>query len=256
MHTFVVFLAQLNSWISEKLHAVAEDSYKDPRNLESKLKKHTEFCAEITVHQKTINDVKTIGDQLVKNEHYARDDIVQRLAYVENRWQELLHSSSVKSRRLTEAKDRMKFNQKADNLEMLLKDKVHGRPSCFQRASILNMSSPSFSFQELIIFSEDTGNDYEECLIFNKKCAEFEQEIKVESEQIEELKILANELVSCVHSGIPENVHERLKVLTERWERLSELTFRRKELLVKALQVFSFLKSCDEFLYNIHEKVE
>lgn len=115
---------QLNSWITEKLQTASDDSYKEPRNLESKLKKHSAFCAEITVHQATIVDVKSIGQALISNEHYACDDIAQRLDNLEDRWQELLQSSSIKSRRLEGARDHVKFKQKADNLEMLIKDKV------------------------------------------------------------------------------------------------------------------------------------
>ena len=114
----------MNSWITEKFQTASDSSYKDPRNLASKLKKHSAFCAEITVHQETINDVKNIGNALITNEHYARDDIVQRLGDLEDRWQELLKSSGIKSQRLEEARDHVRFNQMADSLEMFIKDKV------------------------------------------------------------------------------------------------------------------------------------
>ena len=112
----------------------------------------------------------------------------------------------------------------------------------------------AISFQENIISSEDAGKDYEECLILSRKCAEFEQEIQVENQQIEELITLANKLVSVDHSGV-ENVPDRQQLLCQRWQRLKELTLERKENLARVLQVFSFLKSCDELLDNINEKV-
>lgn len=102
--------------------------------------------------------------------------------------------------------------------------------------------------------SEGTGNDYDECLILNKKCAEFEQEIQVESQQIDGLAILADKLNSFGHSGV-ENVRDRQRRLSERWENLKELTVKRKENLGDVLHVFSFLKTCDELLDNINEKV-
>ena len=88
------------------------------------MKKHSAFCAEITVHQETINEVKTIGNALVSNEHYACDDIAERLKNLEDRWQELLQSSSMKSKRLEEARDHVKFKRRADVLEVLIKEKV------------------------------------------------------------------------------------------------------------------------------------
>ena len=121
---FTCLLKQLNSWITEKLQTASDDSYKDPHNLANKLKKHSAFCAEITVHQETINEVKTIGNALISNEHYAGDDIEERLKYLEDRWQELLQSSSIKSRRLEEARDHVKFKRRADSLEVLIKEKV------------------------------------------------------------------------------------------------------------------------------------
>ena len=121
-----VLFKQINSWISEKLQTVSDDSYKDPHNLETKLKKHTAFCAEITVHQQTINNVKTIGEALISSEHYARDDIAQRLEFLEDHWQELLQSASVKSQKLEKARDHVRFMRHSDNLEMFIKDKVAG----------------------------------------------------------------------------------------------------------------------------------
>ena len=106
--------------------------------------------------------------------------------------------------------------------------------------------------QENIVSSEGTGNDYEECLILNRKCAEFEQEIQVEGQQIEELAILVGKLNSVGHVA---NVLDRQRELSQRWENLKELTVKRKDDLSDILHVFSFLKTCDELLDNINEKV-
>ena len=100
--------------------------------------------------------------------------------------------------------------------------------------------------------SEGTGNDYEECLILNRKCAEFEQEIQVEGQQIEELAILVGKLNSVGHVA---NALDRQRELSQRWENLKELTVKRKDDLSDVLHVFSFLKTCDELLDNINEKV-
>ena len=105
-----------------------------------------------------------------------------------------------------------------------------------------------------MVSSVDLGNDYEECLILNKKFSEVEQEIQVENEKIEELATLANNLASVGHSTV-ETVHERKQVLSERWKKLKELASKRKEHLASVLQVFLFFKSCDELLDNINEKV-
>ena len=88
----------------------------------------------------------------------------------------------------------------------------------------------------------------------SRKCAEFEQEIQVESQQIAELVTLANKLNPVGESDL-ENVRDRQQQLSQRWQRLKELTVERKENLARVLQVFSFLKSCDELLDNINEKV-
>ena len=88
----------------------------------------------------------------------------------------------------------------------------------------------------------------------SRKCAEFEQEIQVESQQIAELVTLADKLNPVCESDV-ENVRDRQQQLSQRWQRLKELTVERKENLARVLQVFSFLKSCDELLDNINEKV-
>ena len=125
----------------------------------------------------------------------------------------------------------------------------------FKRSSLSCIFPTSnICFQENIASSEDTGKDYEECLILSRKCAEFEQEVQVESQQIAELVTLANKLISVGQTGV-ENVRDRQQKLSQRWQRLKELTVERKGNLARVLRVFSFLKSCDELLDNINEKV-
>ena len=102
--------------------------------------------------------------------------------------------------------------------------------------------------------SPDTGNDHDECVILNRKCGEFEQEIEVESQRFEGLTTLANKLASIDPTGVG-NVCERKQTLKRRWEELKDQTVERKRNLANVLQLFSFLKSCDELLDNINEKV-
>ena len=102
--------------------------------------------------------------------------------------------------------------------------------------------------------SEGTGNDYDECQILNRKCAEFEQEIQIEGQQVDELSMLADKLNSFGHSGVA-NARDRQRQLSERWKNLKALSVTRKGNLADVLHVFSFLKTCDELLDNINEKV-
>ena len=110
------------------------------------------------------------------------------------------------------------------------------------------------SWQEIIASSKETGRDYDQCLILNRKSEEFEKEMQVEAKQLERLNTLAKKLITNGHAGA-ESIRQRRDQLNEKWERFKDRGAERKRELGKALDVYAFQKSCDELSDNINEKV-
>lgn len=55
-----IYYSQAESWINEKLQVANDESYRDPTNLENKLKKHQEFEAEINANEQRIQNIAQV----------------------------------------------------------------------------------------------------------------------------------------------------------------------------------------------------
>ena len=59
MHTSLLAL-QAESWIQEKKQVANDESFRDPTNLENKLKKHQEFEAEVNANEQRIQTIAQV----------------------------------------------------------------------------------------------------------------------------------------------------------------------------------------------------
>jgi len=62
---------ELESWINEKLQTASDESYKDPTNLQAKIKKHQAFEAEVFAHANAIVDLDHNGNEMISQNHFA-----------------------------------------------------------------------------------------------------------------------------------------------------------------------------------------
>ena len=53
-------LLQAETWINEKLQVANDESFRDPTNLENKLKKHQEFEAEVNANEQRIQNIAQV----------------------------------------------------------------------------------------------------------------------------------------------------------------------------------------------------
>ncbi|KNE86431.1 hypothetical protein PSTG_20208, partial [Puccinia striiformis f. sp. tritici PST-78] len=70
---------ETKGWISEKLKFATDDSYLDPTNLNGKMQKHQNFEHELNANKSRIEDITTVGTELIDKKHYASDQINTRM---------------------------------------------------------------------------------------------------------------------------------------------------------------------------------
>lgn len=70
--------------------------FQDPTNLQGKLQKHQAFEAELNVNQSRLDAVDKTGEQLIADEHYASDQIRERLDELHKLWAYLFERSNDK----------------------------------------------------------------------------------------------------------------------------------------------------------------
>ena len=62
---------QAESWIVEKLQVANDESFRDPTNLENKLKKHQEFEAEVNANEQRIQNIAQVRYAFTQSNAYA-----------------------------------------------------------------------------------------------------------------------------------------------------------------------------------------
>ena len=70
--------------------------YQDPTNLQGKNQKHQAFEAELNANQSRLDAVDNTGEQLISDEHYASDQIRERLDELHKLWAHLFDKSKDK----------------------------------------------------------------------------------------------------------------------------------------------------------------
>ncbi|XP_067847252.1 spectrin beta chain, non-erythrocytic 5 [Heptranchias perlo] len=107
--------AELRMWIDEKYEIASDESYRDPTNILRKLKRHEAVEKEMMANQVQVEGLKQTGNDLIQENHYARDDIKSRLVALREKWTEL-HNKMV------ERGDKMRQAGQQEQLMELLQD--------------------------------------------------------------------------------------------------------------------------------------
>ena len=111
---------ELNGWVNEKFKIAKSEEYLDPSNLQAKQQKHSNFEAELTAHQPRIESLCASGQQLVREEHYARAKIDERIRHIMAQWDCLVDATEQKGARLKEAAEGQAFNRGLEDVDLWL----------------------------------------------------------------------------------------------------------------------------------------
>jgi spectrin alpha len=93
---------ELEEWIYDRLLAVPNESYKNPTDLQAKMKKHQAFKAEVAAHSDAIVLLDNTGSEMIAQHHFASDVIRKTLEKLHCLW-ELLPRLADKSLKLQQA---------------------------------------------------------------------------------------------------------------------------------------------------------
>ncbi|KAI5631908.1 spectrin repeat domain-containing protein [Phthorimaea operculella] len=113
---------ETKGWINEKLKFATDDSYLDPTNLNGKVQKHQNFEQELQANKPRIEEIQTLGAQLLEQEHFAKPQISSRLGELEGLWEKLVAASELKGSKLQEASQQQQYNRAVEDVELWLSE--------------------------------------------------------------------------------------------------------------------------------------
>ncbi|XP_024081152.1 spectrin beta chain isoform X3 [Cimex lectularius] len=222
-------MADEENWIKEKEQIVSQgDIGHDLITINLLLSKHKALENEIASHEPQLVSVVSVGEELVRQEHFGADRIQQRLNDTLDMWRHLQDLVAYRKKRLTEAVDFHQFFADADDVDIWMLDTLR------------------------LVSSEDVGRDEANVQSLLKKHKEATEELKNYSSSIEALHAQAAALGEDSRNS-PE-VQKRLSSIDSRYKELLELAKLRKQRLLDALSLYKLFSEADGVEQWIGEK--
>ncbi|RZC41345.1 spectrin alpha chain, non-erythrocytic 1, partial [Asbolus verrucosus] len=225
---FCAEVHDLRSWLTEKLKTASDENYRDLSNLERKLQKHEAFERELRANEGQLRTVNKLGQALIAQDSYRKDDVAKTLKELNDEWQQLVGISLEKGRRLRQAVAQHDYNISIDDVENKLEEISE------------NLSSTN------------VGNDLRSCRDLLKRQDLLDNELMLCTSRVDELVNKSNDMM---HDGHFDADTIRNKALDgqKRLKELAEPSKRRRAALDEALKFYKFGFELDAELQWIKE---
>lgn len=231
LHQFLRNVHEVEGWILEKLQIAGDENYREGTNLQSKIQKQQAFESELIANESRVTSVYQEGEQLLstEREHFAAEEISNRLDELRNLWKQLQDASNLKRDRLHEAYQSLLFNQNLDDLDVWMDE------------------------LEQQLESEDHGRDLTSVQHLLKKWQQLELDYGNHSDQIEQTKESSIAFQKANHF-LKDEIQNRVDEIVKRYNALQEPLHIRKDNLEDALKLYLFFRDLEDELQWIKEK--
>lgn len=230
LQEFLRDVYEFDLWLNQKIQVASDENYLDPTNLQSKIQKHAAFDAEINANaDRTIQNIIGKGQELIDNDHFAKNDIEIRLSELQNDWKQLQALSELKRERLNEAYQALLFNRSVDEFETWL------------------------SSVEQQLTSSDYGKDLASVNSLMKKHSVIENDIEQHKENCDSIQDTIELFTKNGHFMLGE-LEDRAQAAIERFERLHKLIESRKDSLQSSFLLHQFLRDIDDEMQWLIER--
>ncbi|GFR78865.1 spectrin alpha chain [Elysia marginata] len=230
LQRFLSDYRDLTSWINSMMALVSSDELaKDVTGAEALLERHQEHRTEMDARAGTFQAFELLGQQLLQNQHFASDDVQQKLEELAKSREELEQAWIAR---------RMKLDQCLE-LQLFYRD-------CEQAESWM-------ASREAFLAGDSVDGDNVETLI--KKHEDFDRAINSQEEKFNSLQNFADQLITSNHYDGTAVSEKRDQVL-ERWSKLKDDLIENRSKLGEAQTLQQFSRDADEMENWLQEKLQ
>ncbi|XP_044756004.1 spectrin alpha chain isoform X2 [Coccinella septempunctata] len=229
LQKFLKNVCSVEIWLNQKLQIAADESYREPHNLQSKIQKHSTFEAEVMASDERVQSVIDEGQELIHAEHYAKEEIALRLEEIEEDWKRLLDLTQIKREKLHEAYQALLFIRSIEEFEVWLSE------------------------VEAQIRSNDIGNDLASVNNILKRHLALENDYQQHLENCESINEMAEQF-SKSNNFMREEIEERAQHAITRFHQLRSPLQAKKDLAESCLMLQQFTSEIDEELQWLSDR--
>ena len=230
LQQFLRKVFDIKTWVKEKVQVALDESYLDLSNLVNKIQKHSSFEAEIAANKPRLASIKTEGQALCQESHFASIEIASQLEDLQSEWTHLIETSSLKKTRLHEANSALIFLHSIDEFEVWLEEVETG------------------------LESEDHGKDMNSVSKLLKKLSTIEGEVLKRKDTLQALEQQCEKFGANKHFMITE-LESKFAGVQSRYELLQEPLQIRRENLEDSSLLHQFNREVSDETFWLEEKL-
>ncbi|KRX16495.1 Spectrin beta chain, erythrocytic, partial [Trichinella nelsoni] len=209
-------------WLNAKLQIAYDETYVDSTHLQSKIRKHDAFEAEMKANESRVVAIVSEADSLLAGNPYSRETILLQKDEILNGWKELTEVSKRKSERLRDALKSYEFSRLLADLDKWI-DGI-----------------------ETQLSSDDHGSDLNSVENLLKHLEQLEKDIKARKGDFEAVKVRSAELIAKDDVANFEDLLSKSRAVVERYVYLAEPCEIRKENLQDSHALYQWMHDVDE----------
>lgn len=229
LQQFLRNLYEVDRWLNQKMQVALDENYREPSNLQSKIQKHAAFDAELTANTGRVSGVIHEGEALMDNKHYAGEEILSQLEFLESEWAKLQEASRDKKIRLQQAYEALICNRNLDEFTSWM-DEIESHLS-----------------------SEDYGKDLASVNNLLKKHDILEVDVNSHADICNQITEQDAKFLNSDHF-LKDDIHERAMYVVKRYHSLHEPTSIRRDNLEDSLLLHQFLRDAEDEIQWLNEK--
>ncbi|KAL3276987.1 hypothetical protein HHI36_012347 [Cryptolaemus montrouzieri] len=229
LQKFLKNVCSVEIWLNQKLQIAADENYREPHNLQSKIQKHSTFEAEVMASDERVQNVIDEGQELIHADHYAKEEIALRLEEIEEDWKRLLELTHLKHDKLNEAYQALLFMRSIEEFETWLNE------------------------VEAQIRSNDVGHDLASVNNILKRHLALENDYQQHVENCETINEIAEQF-SRSNNFMKDEIEERAQQAITRFHQLKAPLQAKKDLAESCLMLQQFTSEIDEELQWLNDR--
>uniref|UniRef100_A0A182W3B1 Spectrin beta chain n=1 Tax=Anopheles minimus TaxID=112268 RepID=A0A182W3B1_9DIPT len=209
-------------WLNEKEpQAASKDLGSSLTAVQSLQKKHQALEAEILIQEPVISALVQRGQQMIRDNHYAVEQIERQCGQLQSKLVNLRNLTNVRRLRLLDAVESQQFYAEANEAEFWLREK---KP---------------------IISSQDYGKDEDSVSSLQKKLDGLQRELGAFKPSVEKIEKLASGLQSRGHFD-SEKIKSKNDKIQYQFQELNRLATEREKKLAEMKKLYEFVREIDD----------
>ncbi|XP_052891204.1 spectrin beta chain, non-erythrocytic 1 [Anopheles moucheti] len=209
-------------WLNEKEpQAASKDLGSSLTAVQSLQKKHQALEAEILIQEPIISALVQRGQQMIRDNHYAVEQIERQCGQLQNKLVNLRNLTNVRRLRLLDAVESQQFYAEANEAEFWLREK---KP---------------------IISSQDYGKDEDSVSSLQKKLDGLQRELGAFKPTVEKIEKLSSGLQTRGHFD-SEKIRSKNDKIQYQFQELNRLAAEREKKLAEMKKLYEFVREIDD----------